>query len=542
MSDNNSFGVMRLMNSMLTRFGFASILFGGKRDMYKALGYPRTITIQMYRDRYEREEVAGRVVEALPLETWAGGGTLVEDEDPNVETDFERAWEELNQRLNIWTNCMRADILSGIGRHGVILLGGPGNLDEELTSCTPEEMMYLAPYGEDDCKVSTLDVDEKSPRYGLPLFYNLTRVFQSATGVPNPSVAKRVHYSRLIHIADNVLDDKVYGEPRLRRIWNRLDDLMKVAGGGAEAYWKRADGGRQFDLDPAADLTQAELDAMKQEIDAYVHDQKRELTTRGLSIKNLGSDVAMFGQNVDSIISLISAGTGIPQRILLGSERGHLASTQDRSNWEARVESRRTRFAEPYILRPLVDKFISLGVLPEPEEPYRVEWENLTAQTDEERAALGDKWAAINQKNSRPVITDDEIRTKALGLPPLEEVITPEQTPLTLRTAEQVLEAALEQGNLEMIEQLTGLKLAAPVVESTPVLTPEHETNERLLAALAALAARPVPSPPAITVHVPSQPAPVVHVNVEQPPLPVSAKTKRIERDEQGRIASIVEN
>lgn len=448
---------IRALGAVLTRSEFASVMFGGKRDLYRALGYKRVLTVQDYRERFERNEVAARVVEALPFETWGGGGTVIEDEDPDVDTPFERAWEDLDKRLQVWSTCQVADVLAGIGRHGVIVLGAPGQLDTELTTCTPEQMMYLAPYGEDDCKVAVLDVDAQSPRYGLPVFYMLTRLFQSATGVPNPSVAKRVHWSRIIHIADNRLDDRVYGHPRLERVWNRLDDLEKIAGGGSESFWKRADMGRQFNLDPTMDLPPEELAKMKSDISDYINDMKRDLTTRGLEIKDLGSSVAMFGSNVDAIIGLISAGTGIPQRILLGSERGHLSSTHDKSNWEGRVLSRRQRFAEPYILRPLIDKFVALGVLPTPELEYRVQWENATVQSDEERADLAAKYAQINSSNGEPVITVNEIRSKALGLPPIEEVQQP--SPLALRTAEAALEAALLAGDAELVSTLTGLEV-----------------------------------------------------------------------------------
>ncbi len=443
--------IMRFLGNVLTRSEFASILFKGKRNLYKALGYQRVITYQEYRDRYERNEIAARIIETFPVETWGGGGDLVEDEDPKTETPFEEAWEQLNLKHHVWSWCQKVDILAGIGRHAVILIGAPGQLDTPLDKCTYEQFMYLRAYDEGDCKVSVLDVDETSPRYGQPLFYSLTRIFQSATGVPNPSVAKRVHFSRLIHVADNTLDDVVYGHPRCERVWNRLDDLEKVAGGGAEAFWKRADQGRQFNIDPTIEFEKEDLDALKKEIDDYKHNLKRDLTTRGLDIKALGSDTADFSRPVDSIIGLICAGVSIPQRILVGSERGHLASSQDRSSWEMRVSSRRERFAEPYILRALIDRLIAIGVMPVPENgEYRVQWDNMTVQTPTEKADLGTKYAAMNQANATTggaIATVDEIRTNVLDLPPMADVV-----PLDAPTsATQALEDKLVAKILEKL-------------------------------------------------------------------------------------------
>jgi hypothetical protein len=189
----------------------------------------------------------------------------------------------------------------------------------------------------------------------------------SPTSINSAVVGRRVHWTRVLHIADGLLDDNVFGEPRLQCIWNRLDDLEKVAGGGAEAFWRRADAGIQFDLDPTLELDDPAKDAMKKQVEAYEHEMKRMLTTRGVKIKQLGSDVADFSNSVNSIISLISAGTGIPQRVLMGSEQAKLASKMDRSNWDERVEDRRKDYATPHVVRPFIDRMLELGVLPQPE-------------------------------------------------------------------------------------------------------------------------------------------------------------------------------
>ena len=46
-----------------------------------------------------------------------------------------------------------------------------------------------------------------------------------------------VHASRVIHVAEDILDDEVYGIPRLEPLYNYLDDLLKVVGGSAEMFW-----------------------------------------------------------------------------------------------------------------------------------------------------------------------------------------------------------------------------------------------------------------------------------------------------------------
>ena len=148
---------------------------------------------------------------------------------------------------------------------------------------------------------------------------------------------------------------------------------------------------------------------------------QRFFRSRGVKIETLGSDVANFDRNVDSVISQISAGSSIPQRILMGSERGQLASQQDRVNWAERIQDRRTEYAAPKIVRPFVDRLIEHGELPKPAQ-YEVGWPQIYDLSDDERATIAAKWAEINQKNGASkdpnnlVVLPNEIRDRILGL------------------------------------------------------------------------------------------------------------------------------
>lgn len=65
------------------------------------------------------------------------------------------------------------------------------------------------------------------------------------------------------------------------------------------------------------------------------------------------------------IMALVSGTTGIPRRILVGSEAGQLASEQDRANWAERIQERRALFANPSILDPTVMLLQTVGLVPE---------------------------------------------------------------------------------------------------------------------------------------------------------------------------------
>jgi len=393
--------------------------FGTKRDIYRALGYRPILRPQDYWDRYRRGGIAKRIVETFPKSTWRGGAELVETEDADKTTPFEKACVDLDNRLRLWQTFQRSDILAGLGHYSIILLGAPGRFDEPLESCPPQELKYLATFSERDISIDSLVNVPTDERYGHPEYYTVN--YTQSTSTRPMSFTGRVHHSRAIHVAEGALDHPLFGPPRLEAVWNYLDDLMKVVGGGSEAFWKRVDGGKQIKLDPTLPVpTDAQKAELHTQIEEYTHELRRVLTTRGVDIQDLGSSVSSFGNQVASIMDLIASTTGIPQRILMGSERGELSSTTDQSNYDDRVEDRRNEFAGPSVVRPFVDRLIKLGTLPEPAQ-YYVRWPEMENLNEAQRMALATSAANLNVAAGETIITPTEIRDKILRLEPLTE-------------------------------------------------------------------------------------------------------------------------
>jgi hypothetical protein len=218
----------------------------------------------------------------------------------------------------------------------------------------------------------------------------------------------------------------VNGTPRLERVWNLLDDLEKITGAGAEAFWLRAHQGYVAEIDKDTQMDADEQTAMRDHIEEFAHQIRRTVGLRGVNFKALGADTANFGPNVDAILTQIAGGSEIPKRILTGSEQGELASSQDTANWNTRVQDRRNQFAAPMVVRQTVDRFIELGALPKPEQ-YEVRWPKMRDMSDAERAAIAQQWASINYEFGGTVVTAEEIRDRVLDLPPLKEVAGPPQ-------------------------------------------------------------------------------------------------------------------
>lgn len=405
-----------------------------KRNLYSALGYEERLTYQHYMSRYMRGGIAETIVDAYPQATWAGGAAVITDPDPNVETPFERAVRALFDRLDAWTRLTRADILCGLDVYSALIIGAAGDPETPLPDdlSAPTAVRYLLPRGADQITILSFDTDVFSERYGLPDFYsvkvNVNASSETSMGGGTAVTDKRVHWSRVIHVADGVLADDVYGKPRLRAVWNYLDDLEKIVGGGAEASWKRMDPGLQIDLDPEMALDEAEENRLNAEVDEYINGLRRVMRTRGGKVTPLATQVAGFGPNAETVIKLISATSRIPYSILTGLDHGEFASVQARLNWGDRIAERRRVVAEP-LIRQLISRFVDRGALPAPPTDtmfvtgYGIEWVGIGLDMVTKSEVVA-KLTGANQ-NQRvagqpPVVTTDEVRQIMLDLGPLD--------------------------------------------------------------------------------------------------------------------------
>lgn len=408
----------------LERYQFANqagITFKGSRDFYEVFGYKRNLTPRDLRERYERGGIAGAIVDAYPDATWQGVVDVWEDEDPNTITPFEAAWRDLFEKHDLSSVFCEADKLAGQGQYSVLFLGFPAEkLSDPVTLKLKQPLLYVTPFAQTEVTIQSLDQDVKSPRFGQPLFYQLRR-----TGLITADLTESVHWTRVVHIAENTLGNPLLGRPRLERVWNNLDDLDKVTGGGAEAYFQRANRGMHVNIDKDLALPGGANDPLMEhlrtQVDAFKHGMTRFLQTRGVDVKDLGSEVADFNSPADAIITQISGALRIPKRILTGSEMGQLASGQDRDNWNTQVTNRQTRFAQTRILKPVVQRLIDAGTLPKPAQQFKVEWPEKANLTFGEKLDAAKKMADTNRAQGTVVFGTDEIRSSSLGWGPMDD-------------------------------------------------------------------------------------------------------------------------
>ena len=372
--------------SLSARLGYQ---YGGDRNVYQALGYPVTIAYDDYASRYSRQDIARAVIDRPVQYTWKGPLVISEAGD-DEETALEKEWVKLAKKLKLKSKFIRVDKLSSIGQYGVLLLGFNDTKRREDWATpakgTKRQLNYIKPLGEGHAQIASYVSEPSDPRFGLVETYDIT--------ITNPGGQSTdtfvCHWSRVLHITGELLESEVEGAPVMEAVWNRLMDLEKIVGGSAEMFWRGARPGYQAITDPEYNIG-ATLEAdLQDQIDEYENNLRRMIVNQGVEFKALQSQVSDPSAHVDVQIQMISAETGIPKRILTGSERGELASSQDESSWFGVIQTRREEHAEENIIRPFVDLCIEFGILPKPTtDEYQVQWLDLFAPSDKDKADVG---------------------------------------------------------------------------------------------------------------------------------------------------------
>jgi hypothetical protein len=470
LSEDESKAMDFVANVMSMRSQLLNKLFDPRRNIDQECGYPESeattsggvtsIQPEFYRNLYEREPIATRVVEVLPKESWQITPMVYEDEDPNVVTPFEEAWDTLSLSLRgeqswyvgeegspIWEALKRIDILSGIGHFGLLLIGiddgkdlrepvdgvawvsgatasafggaertdtnapereeSNGDTNEDVfsgstgtrlgdltggtndqytgTQLSPSEypaeqsspqqrkLLFLRAFDETLVQITQFETNPNDPRFGMPVMYqvmlNDPREQYSGIGLPVASV--NIHWSRVLHVCDHghtAGSSEVFAVPRMRPVLNRLLDLRKIYAGSAEGYW-RAGCMPTTVLETIPQLggdVKVDMAALKDMMEDVQNGLQKWYALMGMSAKTLAPTVVDPTSQVNVQTEAICIKIGCPIRVFKGSERGELASSQDDAAWNDRLRERQNNYITPRLIVPLIDRLISMGVLPEP--------------------------------------------------------------------------------------------------------------------------------------------------------------------------------
>ncbi len=245
----------------------------------------------------------------------------------------------------------------------------PSEYPSDKASTEQRRLLFVRCYDESLVQIVQYEANVRNPRFGQPVMYRITlndpREQHSGIGLPMATV--RVHWSRIIHVSDNNGSSEVFGVPRMRPNLNRILDLRKIYASSAEGYWQQAFAKLVLSTHPqlGGDV-KVNVPQLQNMLENVRNGLQREMLLMGMAASTVAPSVTDPTPHITVHIEAIAIQIGCPVRVLKGSERGELASSQDDDEWLDHVRFRQHNQCTPKIVVPFVDRLIACGVLPAP--------------------------------------------------------------------------------------------------------------------------------------------------------------------------------
>lgn len=386
-----------------------------KHDYYKDFGYPEHLTFSDFYRMYTRNGLAHAAVKLTTLKTWESNPVLASG---NAAADT--GLMDALARLGAWDKIADADDMALVGGYaGVILRFADSKRWNEPVENVGglDALVEIIPAWRGQLTVSEWHIDETdADNYGRPKMW-LFNESAVQVGDNNPGRAFSVHPDRVAVWSEN---GTVQAHSLLMAGFNDLSTCEKVSGAGGEGFWKSARGALKITVDKDMEIPRSQ--------------DEREAYTKGLNDKieafAAGFDKNLFlnGMNAEAMpvalpqpeefhlvpLSQFAASVMIPMKILVGSQTGERASTEDAQQWNKTINARRVRWCKPAIMK-LVGKLVKAGALLD--LPWEIEWDDLTEANPSEKLERADKMSSINERSYRSgggeVFGAEEIRAEA---------------------------------------------------------------------------------------------------------------------------------
>jgi hypothetical protein len=351
----------------------------------------------------QREPVAYRIVFQVAhdiFDNWFKVEDTAEKPDPNFDKQVQTVLAQLNaksvftqmavfERLFGWSI-----IVEGYADHGKTL---------EAPVESPQEIRDIVAYSPLQFSVQTSDEDteEKSERFGLPVFYTLAR-----TGINQV----KVHFSRVIHSATRLLTHPYNGISVLEPVYDDLTVLRNVRWGLGQTIFRYGSGFPDVEVQGATkkmldDLEQSQQFRSLQSRTYFLHSDKTKLDFKGLAGRALDPEPYYL-----PIMENISAGSGVPLAILRGAQAGELAGSEvNEREYFKLVSDAQSRY-EPGV-RALIGALIACGQVKTNVKDYKIVWLGGFELSEKDKAVVELNLAQAREKKSA-WMTIDEIRAE----------------------------------------------------------------------------------------------------------------------------------
>lgn len=408
--------------------------FGAAKHNHAAdFGYPDQVDFPLAFDAYCRNPLARAAVDKTVGKTWEDNPFLQEFQRDGTEDGDQgetRIEADIRQRfadLRIWQHLAECDRRALVGRYSGLILrfadSQPFKEPVKRVNGGLKGLVEVIPAWEGQLSVSQWDTNERSETYGQPTMFSFA---ESAVGEQAQPRTFEIHPDRVIIWSR---DGTLNGRSALEPGYNALLDMEKIRGGGGEGFWKNAKSGLSLEIDK-----DAKIESMAQtmgiqpsdvvdKLDEQVKDFNRgfdaSLLMQGIKATplqvNLPSPEHFFAVAAQSF----AASWSIPMKVLIGSQTGERASTEDSEEWAKVNMGRRTNQAVPAIMT-FVNRLERVGILPT--KDWFLSWTDLTESSMGEKIDRAVKMADVNSKQpaSEIVFTGDDIRA-VVGMEPLSD-------------------------------------------------------------------------------------------------------------------------
>lgn len=441
------------VNSLATEMRRANYLnaigIGGgntkRPTLYQEFGYPQSITFRDFYNMYRRNAAGFAVVHRLLDGCWQDYPVII-DGDQSEESKETTPWEKDITRLmkKWWSKVKDADRRNMIGRYSALLLQvkDSRNWNEAVDIATVKSLgeaalVKLIPVWEQQLTVAAWDNDRLSPTFGQPAMFNFNEQPVGDETFIGPTRGEPVHPSRVILFCEGSEDDNTLsGIPLLEAGFNKLLDIEKISGGGAEGFLKNAS--RQIAVEFSKETDMATLaDQAKKagysDLGEAMGDKVNKLNrgTDAAAVMQAGQMHVLSvtpgdpGPTWEVTANELAASVQIPFTILFGQQTGRLASDEDKTDWAIRRNTRRNTFLTDRITA-LLGRLWELGIINPPVNgEVTIQWTDLLAPGEKEKIENMSKLADVVQKTTgmyggEAPVTINELR-QVIGLEPLPE-------------------------------------------------------------------------------------------------------------------------
>ncbi|MFN3352934.1 MAG: anti-CBASS protein Acb1 family protein, partial [Brevundimonas sp.] len=346
-----------VVNNATRRLGSMFPAYFGNQKHHHArdFGYPEHVEFGLLWEAYRRNPLARAAVDKTVGKTWETLPYLQEfardDGDDAPETTIEKAIRQRLADIRGWQVMMEADRRAMVGGYaGVILrIADDRRFDEPVDSVRGgiDALVEIIPAWKGQLEVSEWDTDQASVTYGQPKMFQFNEA-SVGDGRSQPRQFQ-LHPDRVVIWSE---DGTVHARSALEPGYNALLDLDKIRGAGGEGFWKNAKSAPVLEVDATTDIQQMAKamgispDEVLEKMNAQVEDWQKGfdqlLMLQGMKADTLQVQLPSPEHFFAIALQSFAASVQVPLKILVGSQTGERASTEDADEWARVNMARRT--------------------------------------------------------------------------------------------------------------------------------------------------------------------------------------------------------